>query len=346
MINFNNDYTELINPRLLEKIASVNMEYDKAYGFDSYSNLAQDVIRNKIQNDNVDVHFISGGTQTNLIAISSALYTFESVVATDISHINALETGAIEATGHKIYTIPHINGKLDVKALSEFSSKVKGKEFFAVPKLVCITNATEYGTYYTKNEILDIYNFCKQNDMYLFIDGARMASALHAKNNDVKYSDLPNICDMFYFGGTKNGALMGEALVIVNDNLKRNYKAVIKQRGGLMAKSRVMGVQFYELFKDGLYEELALHANKQADNLRVIFKNNGYELFLESETNQVFVILPNEIIQKLQEKYIFSIDSKVDENTSLTRFVTSWATSSDNVIELERDIQETSKNNG
>ncbi len=340
MINFNNDYTELAHPRLLNKLSEINMDYDKPYGFDSYSELAQELIRKRIKNENVDVHFISGGTQTNLIALSSAVYTHEAIIATDIAHINSHETGAIEATGHKIYTFPHVNGKLQLKDIEEFYKKTINVEYYAVPKVVCLTNATEFGTYYSKAELTEIYNFCKTNDLYLFIDGARMAFAMAARGNDVEYSDLPNLCDMFYIGGTKNGALLGEALVLVNDRLKRNYKAIIKQRGALLAKGRIMGAQFYEFFKDGLYEELGKNTNKQADLLRKAFKESGFELYLENDTNLVFVKMENKTIEKLQEKYIFSVDSKIDENTSLVRFVTSWATSEENVKILENDLKD------
>ncbi len=331
MYSFNNDYTELAHERLLNKLIECNMEYDRPYGFDSHGEIAQDLIRKKINNENVDVHFISGGTQTNIVAIASALYNFESVISTDIAHINVFETGAIEISGHKIYTFPHINGKLDLEAVKEYYNKTEGLEFFAVPKMICITNATEYGTYYTKAELEEIYAFCKEKDIYLFIDGARMASALSAKGNDVKYTDLPNLCDIFYFGGTKNGAMLGEALVLVNDKLKANYKAKIKQRGALMAKGKVMSLQFEELFKDGLYEQLATHANEMSDKLREKIKDCNYDIYLESTTNQTFAIMPNKIIDKLKDKYIFSIDSKIDEGNSIVRFVTSWATKEEEV---------------
>ncbi len=339
MISFNNDYTELAHPRLLNKLMETNMEYDRPYGFDSYSDKAEQLIREKLQNNNVDVHFISGGTQTNVVAISSALFHFESVIATDVSHINAHETGALEATGHKIYTFPHINGKINLEAVKEFYSYSQNNEYVAVPKLICITNATEFGTYYTKAELKEIYDFCKANDVYLFIDGARMASALSAKNNDVSYADLCDLCDMFYLGGTKNGAMLGEALVLVNDKLKKNYKCAIKQRGAMLAKGKVMSVQFYELFVDGLYEQLAVHANKMADQLRSVFKNNGIELYLESETNQVFVILENKMIDELVKDFVFSVDEKIDDNRRLTRFVACWATTSDSIEILDNKIK-------
>ncbi len=339
MISFNNDYTELAHPRLLNKIVETNMEYDKPYGFDSYSEKAQDLIRKKLENNNVDVHFISGGTQTNVVAIASALYPYESIIATDIAHINAHETGAVEATGHKIYTFPHINGKLDIEVVKEFYNDAKDKEFIAIPKLVCITNSTEFGTYYTKKELEEIYGFCKENDLYLFIDGARMASALSAKNNDVKYSDLCNLCDMFYLGGTKNGAMLGEALVLVNDKLKKNYKCAIKQRGAMLAKGKLMSVQFYELFTDGLYVELGEHANKMADELRRVLKSNNIELFLESETNQIFAILDNKLISELVKEFVFAVDVIVDENRTLTRFVTSWATRLESIEILDNKIK-------
>ncbi len=339
MISFNNDYTELAHQRLLNKIIETNMEYDKPYGFDSYSDKAEKLIREKLRNNNVDVHFISGGTQTNVVAISSALYHFESVVATDISHINAHETGALEATGHKIYTFPHVNGKLDLEAVKTFFNYAQNNEYIAAPKLICITNATEFGTYYSKAELKEIYDFCKSNDLYLFIDGARMASALSAKGNDVSYEDLCNLCDMFYLGGTKNGAMLGEALVLVNDKLKKNYKCAIKQRGAMLAKGKVMSVQFYELFVDGLYEELAEHANKKADELRAVFKSNNIELYLESETNQVFAILENSLISELEKEFVFSVDEKIDDNRMLTRFVACWATTSESIEILNDKIK-------
>lgn len=336
MISFKNDYTELIHPSLLLKITESNLEYDEPYGFDSYGVEAEKLIRRKVNNKNVDVHFISGGTQTNLIAIASALYTFESVIATDISHINIHETGAIEATGHKIYGIQHINGKLDLEATKKFVEESKNQEHVAVPKLVCITNSTEYGTYYTKSEIEEIYKFCKEEDLYLFIDGARMASALVAKNNDIKYEDLPNLCDIFYFGGTKNGAMFGEALVIVNDKLKKNYKAVIKQRGGLLAKGRLMGIQFAELFRYDLYLELGEHANNQAEKIKSIIKKHGFEIYLESETNQIFIIMNNNDAEKIMKEVYLTIDSKIDDNKSLVRFVTSWGTTDSSIEELDK----------
>ncbi len=338
MYSFNNDYTELAHPNIFKKMVEVNLEYDTPYGFDTYCELAQNLIRKKLENENVDVHFISGGTMANLLAISSVLLPFESILATDASHINAHETGAIEATGHKIYTFPHKDGKLCLDDIKAFYEDVKDKEYFATPKLVYISNTTEYGTFYTKSEVENIYKFCKENDLYLFIDGARMAFALNAEGNDIKYSDLPNICDMFYIGGTKNGALLGEALCLVNDRFKRNYKGAIKQRGAMLAKGRVMGIQFTELFKDGLYDELAVHANTLAVKLKDIFKKYGFEIYLESTTNQVFVIIDNDIIAKLKEDYVFAVDSDCGNNKSLTRFVTCWATKESEVEEFDRKL--------
>lgn len=339
MINFNNDYTELVHPRLLNKISEINMSYDKPYGFDSCADEAQELIRAKINCENVDVHFISGGTQTNLVAIASALLPFHSVISTEIAHINSHETGALEATGHKIYSIPHVNGKLDLEATKQFYYSTLNNEQMAVPKLICITNATEYGTYYTKAELSEIYEFCKENDLYLFIDGARMSFALTAENNDVDFADLPNLCDMFYFGGTKNGALLGEALVLVNDKLKLNYKAAIKQRGAMLAKGRVMSAQFCEFFHDGLYEDLGRHANSLGVFLKNTLKEKGYKIFLECDTNQIFAILSNEVIEKLQNKYIFAIFEKVVNKSSLVRFVTSWATTENDILELKKDLE-------
>ncbi|MFV0503630.1 MAG: threonine aldolase family protein [Lachnospirales bacterium] len=340
MLNFKNDYTELAHEKILKKIIDVNKEFDEPYGFDSYSEKTENLIRKKLENNEIDVHFISGGTQANIVAISSGLYPFESVIATDISHINGHETGAIELTGHKIHGIPHINGKLNLAKTKEFYKTTINAEYMAVPKLICLTNATEYGTYYTKKELEEIYKFCKESDMYLFIDGARMATALSAKKNDIEYSELCNLCDMFYLGGTKNGAMLGEALVIVNDQLKKNYKNAIKQRGAMLAKGRLMSIQFYELFIDDLYIRLAEHANDMANKLRSVLKKNKFEIYLESDTNQTFVIMDNDYISELEKNIRFSNLEVVDEKRSLVRFVTSWATVEDDIAELEKILKQ------
>ncbi|MEK6265803.1 MAG: aminotransferase class I/II-fold pyridoxal phosphate-dependent enzyme, partial [Clostridium sp.] len=306
-------------------LIETNMEQVEGYGEDEYCAAAIKLLKNKLKSDDVDIHMFCGGTQTNLTSISAFLRPHEAIISANTGHVLVHETGAIEATGHKIISIEVDDGKLNpshIKCVIDEHSD----EHMVKPKMVYISNPTEIGTIYKKQELKDLSKFCKESNMILYMDGARLGSALCSKENDVELSDLPKLTDAFYIGGTKNGALMGEALVISTDMLKQDFRYHIKQKGGLLAKGRVIGIQFQELFKDDIYFELARHANGMAEKLKIGISDCGHEFLINSSTNQIFPILPNVIIDRLCEKYIFYKWQKIDEDNSAIRLVTSWAT--------------------
>lgn len=330
MYSFKNDYSEGAHPNILKALMESNMEQVEGYGEDRYSKDAIKLLKNKLKCNNVDIHMFCGGTQTNLTAISAFLRPHEAIISANTGHVLVHETGAIEATGHKVISMKVDDGKLKpihIKmAIDEHID-----EHMVKPKLVYISNPTEIGSIYKKQELIDLSDCCRLNNMILYVDGARLGSALCSKENDIELSDLPKLVDAFYIGGTKNGALIGEALVICKDSLKEDFRFHIKQKGGLLAKGRLIGIQFLELFKDDIYFDLAKHANDMAEILQSGISNCGYEFLIYSSTNQIFPILPNEIIEKLEEKYSFYIWQKVDKDNSAIRLVTSWATR-ENVI--------------
>lgn len=338
-ILFFNDYSEGAHPNILEALVKTNLDPELGYGEDKFSKEAADNIRKAIKNNNADVHFVSGGTQANLIVLASSLRPYESVIAAETAHIAVHESGAIEATGHKINLIQTKDGKLTpnkVKEVVEFHSD----EHMVKPKVVFISNSTEIGTVYTKEELKKLFKFCKENNLYLYLDGARLGSALTIKNSDLTLADVAELVDIFYIGGTKNGALIGEAIVIVNKNLQDNFRNYLKQRGALLAKGRLLGIQFLELFKDNLYLKLAEHANKMANKLAEEMKNLGFNFLADSPTNQIFPILPNKIISQLEKDYGFYIWKKIDEENSCIRLVTSWATKEEAVDSFIKDLRE------
>lgn len=334
MYSFMNDYSEGAHPEILDLMVKANLEQNDGYGEDVHSRRAKEYIKKLLNNDNVDIYIIPGGTQANLIAISAALRPYECVISADTGHINVHEAGAIEATGHKVYITPHKDGKLTPELIQQALDVHAGDDHMVRPKMVYISNTTEIGTIYKKDELIAISNLCKENDLYFFIDGARLGSALTAKDNDMELSDLAEYSDIFYIGGTKNGALLGEALVIVNDKLKTDYPYAIKQRGGLMAKGFVAGIQFEGLFKEDLFFRLGEHANKMAESIAENLDRLGYKFLGKPSSNQVFPILTNDTIDKLSKEFKFQITSKIDENHSAVRFVTSWATTEESVDAL------------
>jgi threonine aldolase len=269
---------------------------------------------------------LAGGTQVNLTAISAFLRPHQAAIGADTSHINCHETGAVEATGHKVITVKTDDGKLTSTLIQKVVDS-HTDEHMVQPKLVYISNSTELGTLYTRAELKDLQKCCSENNLLLYLDGARLGSAIAAEEN------------AFYIGGTKNGALFGEALVICKDSLKEDFRYFIKQKGGLLAKGRLLGIQFEELFKDNLYFELAQHANKMAILLKDALREKGYEFLTNSYTNQQFPILPKEVVEKLSEKYSFNIERKIDENNIVIRLVTSWATKEKNVLEFIEDLK-------
>jgi Threonine aldolase len=325
MYSFRNDYGEGAHPQVLEALIKTNLVQTPGYGEDEYTYEAIKYLKKEIGNPDAAIHFISGGTQTNLITISTLLRPFEAVIAAHTGHINVHETGAIEATGHKVLTAEAPDGKLTPELIKDILD-IHIDAHMVKPKMVYISNSTELGSIYLKEELRAISTFCKQYNLILFLDGARLGSALTAVQNDLTIKEITELTDCFYIGGTKNGALLGEALVICKPELNEDFRYALKQRGGMLAKGRLIGIQFLELFKNGLFYELATHANKMASILKKGIEELGYSMFSESPTNQLFPIFSNEIMEKIREEYSFEEQMKIDDNHTCIRFVTSWAT--------------------
>ncbi|WP_018703692.1 threonine aldolase family protein [Anaeromusa acidaminophila] len=325
MYSFKNDYSEGAHPRLLAALGACNFEQAEGYGLDRYTQAAVKLLKQLVENETVQIHLLSGGTQTNLTALAAFLRPHEAAVAAQSGHILVHETGAIEATGHKVLSVPSIDGKVSPAAV-EAMVLSHGDEHMVKPRLLYLSQPTEIGTLYSALELQELKNLCERLDLYLYVDGARLGSALCAPGNDVDLPELCRLADAFYIGGTKNGALLGEALVIVKEELKKDFRYQMKQKGALLAKGQVMGVQFQELFRDGLYFELARRANALAARLRQAIAEAGYSLLAPTVTNQVFPVLPNQLIAKLEEKFSFYVWEAVDESHSAIRLVTSWAT--------------------
>ena len=337
MFNFKNDYSEGAHPKILNALLATNLEQAEGYGEDCFSTEAVSLIQQHIGRTDIDVHLLAGGTQTNLTALSAFLRPHEAAIAANTGHILVHETGAIEATGHKILSLATNDGKIapaDIQAVLDSHTD----EHMVKPKLVYISNPTEIGTIYTKNELEQLGSYCRQRDLYLYIDGARLGSALCVKESNLCLADLGRLADAFYIGGTKNGALLGEALVICTEALKLDFRFLMKQKGALLAKGRVLGLQFRELFQDNLYFQLAQHANDMAALLRQAIQTAGFTFLTQSPTNQIFPILPHWLIEKLQQNYAFYIWSKVDAEHSAIRLVTSWATPPDAVQAFIADM--------
>lgn len=338
MYSFKNDYSEGAHPRILNALMESNMEQVEGYGEDKYTREAIEIIKQKIRRDDVEIHLFPGGTQTNLTAISAFLRPHEAVIAANTGHILVHETGAIEATGHKIISIEVKDGKLTADHVKT-ALDAHTDEHMVNPKLVYISNPTEIGSIYTKNELEQLSKFCRDNKLYLYVDGARLGSALCSEQNDMELCDLGNLVDAFYIGGTKNGALIGEALVICTDSLKEDFRYHIKQKGALLAKGKLLAIQFLELFKDNLYFELAKHANDMAKLLRDGISEAGYTFLTHSPSNQIFPVLPDSIIEKLKNNFSFYIWQKVDKENSAIRLVTSWATKEEMVLEFIKELR-------
>lgn len=340
MYSFKNDYSEGAHPRILNRLMQTNFEQTDAYGEDCFTLEAVGLLKHKIQRDDIDIHLFSGGTQTNLTALAAFLRPHEAVIAANTGHILVHETGAIEATGHKIISMEVRDGKLRP---GEIEAAVAGHdgEHMVKPKLVYISNPTEIGTLYTKPEMEALSQICRKNKLFLYVDGARLGSALCSEENDMRLADIAALADAFYIGGTKNGALIGEALVICTELLKEEFRFHMKQKGALLAKSRLLGIQFAELFRDNLYFELAEHANAMAGILRSAINKAGYPFLTHSTTNQIFPILPNWLIEKLQKEYVFYVWATIDADHSAIRLVTSWATKEEAVLRLANEIMNT-----
>lgn len=337
MYSFKNDYAEGAHPRILQALIDSNYVQEEGYGSDSFTQRAIELLKLKLGRQDVDIHLLSGGTQTNLTAISAFLRPHEAAIAASTGHIFTHETGAIEATGHKVISVETKDGKLNSSLVKEVLD-LHIDEHMVKPKLVYLSNSTEIGSIYTKDELTDLRDFCKEQNLLLYMDGARLGSALCSDDNDLKLSDIPALVDAFYIGGTKNGALLGEALVICCDSLKEDFRFHLKQKGALLAKGRLLGIQFYELFQDDLFFELAQHANKMATILREECNNAHFSFLTYSPSNQIFPILPNALIAELQNKYAFIVWEKVNSTHSAIRLVTSWATKEEEVRAFVEDI--------
>lgn len=332
MYSFTNDYSEGAHPLILEALQKTNLEQTDGYGLDPYCEKATEKIKQLSKNDNIDVHYLVGGTQVNATFIASVLCPYQAVIAVDTGHINVHEAGAIEATGHKIITCPHQNGKLTVDMIKEVL-RVHTDEHMVQPKLVYISQTTELGTAYTLKEVKDIYAYCQEHQLYVFIDGARLGSALVIEGCPT-LDEITKYSDAYYIGGTKMGALLGECLVIVNDEIKTDFRYNIKQRGAMLAKGRILGIQFLTLFENHLYLEIGKHENNMAEQLCQGIKEEGYNFYIETNTNQIFPIFPNTLIQKLQEHFSFIVMDYVDNSHSYVRLVTSWATKIEHIKEF------------
>jgi len=338
--SFKNDYSEGCHGKILDVLTSTNLESQDGYGEDEYTQKAKKLIQKKMNNFESDIYFVSGGTQANLIVVSSALRPYESVISAESGHINIHEAGSIEAVGHKINTIQSSDGKIKVEDIKAVLYEHNEAPHVVKPKMVYISNSTELGTIYKKDELTKLSKFCKENELYLFMDGARLGSALCSKDNDLTLKDLAKLLDIFYIGGTKNGALLGEAIVINNDELKKDFTYNLKQKGALMSKGRVLGIQFATLFEDNLFFELANHANSMAQKIAKSIQKYGFTFLCKPQTNQIFPILPNILIDKLEKQFDFYVWKKVDEDNSAIRIVTSWATkesAADEIIDFIMD---------
>lgn len=346
MYSFRNDYSELCHYQVLNALEKNNMNQFDGYGEDLITLEIKSKIKEIIKSDNVDIHFLSGGTQTNLVAISTILKPYQAVIAAESAHIATHECGAIEATGHKIITLETSNGKINsdqIRVIMEKHYSDEAREHITQPGMVYISNPTEYGTIYKKDELINIKKVCEEFEIPLYIDGARLAQGLMSDVSDILISDLPNLCDLFYIGGTKNGAMFGECLIIINDKFKKDFRYNLKQRGALLAKGFAIAIQFKALFENDLFFSLAKDANRKAKLINDEFQKLGIKMLVIQESNQIFPILENRIIKELRKNYLFYDWEKVDDNYTAIRVCISWATSDDIVKEFINNVKELTK---
>lgn len=337
--SFYNDYSEGAHPAILEALAQNNTDQQAGYGKDDYCAEASDLIRERIGQPNADVHFVASGSLANIIGLN-ALFSkpYESVISAKSGHIHVHEAGALEATGHKINEVETTDGKLTPEAVRSVVAAHQD-EHQVQPKVVYISQLTELGTAYTKAELEGLYTTAKELGLYFYIDGARLGSAVVSETSGATIEDIAQLCDMFYIGSTKNGALLGEAMVILHNDVKKDFRYHIKQRSGLLAKGRVMGVQFKALFTNDLYFDLARHANAMAAKLARGIQSAGYELLAQVDGNQVFPILPMDVVKRMETEYGFYVWFKVDDTHSAVRLVTSWATKEEMVDMFINDVR-------
>ncbi len=342
MIRFESDYTQGAVSGIIDALVKTNMEMTPGYGKDKYCLAAEEKIKKELCDENVDVHFLVGGTQTNLTFIASAIRPYQGVICADSGHINVHECGSIEACGTKLLQIPSSDGKIRAEEIEKIAAEHVedvNREHAVQPGMVYISYPTENGTLYTKKELTDIYDVCRRYDMLLYIDGARLGYGLASEASDLEMKDFPALCDAFYIGGTKVGALFGEALVICNDRCKKDFRYMEKQKGAMFAKGRLLGLQFDVLFTDGLYAEISRHAVSLAVKIRRAFENKGIKLLYDSPTNQQFPILTKKQADTLAENFAFSPWCKVEDEFAV-RFCISWATDEKDADALIRAIEQ------
>ena len=343
MTYFTSDYVNGAVPEVLNHLLETNSKNLTGYGSDDYCEIAISKIKKACNKPDADVYFLTGGTQTNQIVISTVLKPFEGVIAANTGHVSGHEAGAIEFSGHKVLQISHKDGKLSDNSIENLIRDFyndRNHEHMVFPGMVYISLPTEYGTLYSKNELQNIYQVCQKYNIFLYIDGARLGYALASPQNDLSLSDIANLCDAFYIGGTKVGALCGEALIFTNNRFETpaHFITQIKQHGALLAKGRLLGVQFDALFTDNLYYKIGEHGILMAEKLKSIFKTKDFRFYLESPTNQQFIILENSKMEELSKTIAFSFWEKYDENHTVVRFATSWSTTQQDLEELEKAL--------
>lgn len=337
MLSFESDYTEGAHPQILEKFIQTNFEQLPGYGSDDYTKQAKEKIKASCQLPDAEVHFLVGGTQTNQIIIDTMLAPYEGVIACQTGHVASHEAGAIEFTGHKVITLPESLGKMSAQDLSQLLQVFysdENHEHMVFPGMVYLSFPTEYGTLYTKEELLSIKAICQTYQIPLYIDGARLGYGLKAADCNLTLPELAEIADVFYIGGTKIGALCGEAVVFTKGNTPKHFITQIKQHGALLAKGRVLGIQFDTLFTDNLYFEMSQNAIERADEIRLLLKERQYPFFIETSTNQIFVIVENQKLSQIQEQVRVGFWENYDESHTVIRFATSWATTKEQVQKL------------
>lgn len=342
MISFASDYIAGAHPAVLQKLTETNLEPLSGYGSDPYCQQAKEKIKAACNCPEAQVFFLVGGTQTNQVVISTMLDDSEGVIAAKTGHINVHEAGAIEATGHKVIELPETQGKLEARHVRDYVESFfadENHEHMVYPGMVYISYPTEYGTLYSRSELEAIYKVCKDHDIKLYVDGARLGYGLASKQCDITLADLAKLCDVFYIGGTKVGALCGEALVFTGNCTPKHFLTKVKQHGALLAKGRLLGIQFDTLFTDELYLKISTHAIEMAERLKDLFIQNGYKLFIDSPTNQQFVILEEEKMNRLQQQVVFSFWEKYDEGHTVVRFATSWSTTAEDIEALKKIIE-------
>lgn len=343
MLHFECDYLEGAHPQILQKLIDTNMDKTPGYGFDSYCESAKEKIREACKCPDAEIHFLVGGTQTNSTVIKALLRPYEGVISADTGHINVHEAGAIESGGHKVLTLPNREGKLvasDIEKYLDTFYKDETNIHMVQPGMVYISQPTELGSLYSKKELEELSDLCKRHHLHFYIDGARLGYALMAEENDATLEDIAGCCDAFYIGGTKVGALFGEAIVFTKKGLIRNFFSSIKQNGVVLAKGRLLGIQFDTLFTDELYYKISKHAIDMAKKLTDGLEEAGCKFYYKSPTNQQFIILNNDTMNKLAEKVTFGFWETMSDTETAIRFCTNWATDENDVDELIATIKE------